>query len=274
MLCKALGVSPQSYYASRNRAPSNHAKVDKRLGNVIEVLFYEYKRRYGAKRIHQELKDNGLHHGRKRVSRLMKERELEAKGKKRFRVTTDSKHQYPVAPNVLERNFLPVAPNQVWAGDITYLWTTEGWMYLAVFIDLFSRKVVGWATSKRLTSSFVLLAFERALARRKPPDGLLVHTDRGSQYASELFRKMLLSGNCSLSMSRKGNCWDNAVVESFFARFKVEAIHGEKFQTRKELEFEVFDYIERFYNQRRKHSTLEYLSPNLYEIKYQEAMIA
>lgn len=198
----------------------------------------------------------------------MKERKLEAKGKRRFRVTTNSKHSHPVAKNVLERNFSPEKPNQVWAGDITYLWTQEGWMYLAVFIDLYSRRVVGWATSKRLTTEFVLLAFERACARRNATRSLLVHTDRGSQYASHHFRQTLQRGRHTLSMSRKGNCWDNAVVESFFARLKVEMVHGEKFNSRKQLEYELFDYIERFYNQRRKHSFLEYLSPLMYERKY------
>jgi len=179
------------------------------------------------------------------------------------------------APNILGRNFTPERPNQVWAGDITYIWTSEGWVYLAVFLDLFSRKVVGWATSKRLTTSFVLLAFERACARRKPSAELLVHTDRGSQYASRLFRKMLAENNSVLSMSRRGNCWDNAVVESFFARLKVERIHGEKFISRSQLERELFDHIERFYNQRRKLSFLENVSPlmcgNNY---YQEAQAA
>lgn len=249
-------------------------KEDRKLGDLIEVIFYEYKRCYGVKRIDETLRDEGKNHGKARISRLMKERGLEAKGKKKFRVTTESEHSRPVADNILDRDFAPEAPNQVWARDITYIWTQEGWMYLAVFLDLFSRKVVGWATSNRLTTSFVLLAFERAIARRNPPDGLLVHTDRGAQYSSQVFRSMLQDGNCTLSMSRKGNCWDNAVVESFFARFKVEAIHGEKFQTRNELESEVFDHIERFYNKRRKHSTLEYLSPQLYEQMYYEALAA
>jgi transposase InsO family protein len=268
LLCRSLGVSEQGYYASLKRPPSARALESQRLGDLVEVTFYENKRRYGVKRIQNVLQDEGIRCGKQRISRLMKERKLEAKGKKRFRVTTNSKHSHPVAENVLERNFSPLKPNQVWAGDITYLWTQEGWMYLAVFMDLYSRRVVGWATSKRLTTGFVLLAFERACARRSPSRSLMVHTDRGSQYASYLFRQMLQRGQHTLSMSRKGNCWDNAVVESFFARLKVEMFHGERFNSRRQLEHELFDYIERFYNQRRKHSFLEYLSPLMYEKIY------
>jgi len=267
-------VSQKAYYAFRRRKPSMRKKEDERLADLIEVKFHENKRCYGVKRMREALQDEGKCHGKARVSRLMKERGLEAKGKKKYRVTTDSDHQYPLAANVLDRNFTVEAPDRVWAGDITYIHTQEGWMYLAVFLDLFSRKVVGWSLSKRLTSGFVLKAFERALYRRKPAAGLLVHTDRGVQYASSVFRQILRNGSYRLSMSRKGNCWDNAVVESFFGRFKVEAIHGEVFRTRRELELEVFDHIENFYNKRRKHSTLEYLSPQMYEQKYYEAQAA
>lgn len=274
-LCKVLGITAQAYYASLVRPESNRSKESRKLADRIEVIFYENRRCYGVKRIHDALNDDGIRCGKVRVSKLMKARNLEAKGKKKFRVTTDSEHKHSVAPNILARNFTPERPNQVWAGDITYIWTNEGWVYLAVFLDLFSRKVVGWATSKRLTTSFVLLAFERACARRSPSNELLVHTDRGSQYASQLFRKMLAENNSILSMSRRGNCWDNAVVESFFSRLKVELIHGERFTSRSHLERELFDHIERFYNQRRKHSFLENISPLMYENRYyQEAQAA
>jgi transposase InsO family protein len=198
----------------------------------------------------------------------MKERNLRAKAARRFRSTTNSDHAHPVAPNTLNREFSVTAPNQVWVGDITYLQTSEGWMYLAIFLDLFSRKIVGWALSPRLTGTVVHIAFERAVARRKPPPGLLIHTDRGTQYAADAFRKRLSDKHFRLSMSRKGNCWDNAVAESFFHTLKVEAVHREPLLTRRGLELEMFDYIEQYYNRKRKHSTIEYLSPELYERKY------
>lgn len=193
---------------------------------------------------------------------------LRAKAGRKYRITTQSEHVYPIAPNTLNRQFDTVRPNEVWVGDITYLWTSEGWMYLAVFIDLFSRMVVGWSLSNRLTGSVVHLAFERACARRSPTSELLIHTDRGCQYAATAFREILSAGNISLSMSRKANCWDNAVAESFFHSFKVEAIHGEIFENRNQLEFATFDYIERYYNRRRRHSTIQYLSPEKYEMLY------
>ena len=201
----------------------------------------------------------------------MRKEGLKARGARKFRATTNSKHALPVAANVLERNFNPSAPNQVWASDITYLWTREGWLYLAVFLDLFSRRVVGWAVSKRIDTRLVSMAFLRAIARRSPAPGLLVHSDRGVQYASHEFRQLLSEHAARQSMSRKGNCWDNAVMESFFHSLKVEAIHGLDFQTRKEVEFEVFDYIERFYNPRRRHSKLGYISPMEFEAR---AMLA
>lgn len=276
LLCKAMNVTRQGYYVWLKRKPTDRERANSELGDLIESIFHQYKRRYGVKRIQDELKDRGVRTSKRRISRLMRERELETKGKKKFRVTTDSKHKQAIAPNTLNREFAPAVPNQVWAGDITYIWTQQGWVYLAVFLDLFSRKVVGWATSDTLETSFVLLAFERALARRAPGSGLLVHTDRGSQYASNAFKQVLTQGHFELSMSRKGNCWDNSVSESFFARFKVEAIHGETFHTREDLEYEVFDYIERFYNKIRKHSTIEYLSPNQYECLFnnKEALAA
>ena len=260
-----MQVSVESYAAFRRRGKSQRAQQDERIGNLIEVIFHEHKRRYGVRRIGDELKERGIHIGRQRVSRLMNERGLVAKGRKKFRVTTDSEHSRPIAENTLNRDFSPPAPNHAWCGDISYIWTDEGWMYLAVFLDLYSRAVVGWALSKRLKTDFVLLAFQKACARRIPKKGLVIHTDRGTQYASHQFRSLLSRGKCRLSMSRKGNCWDNAVAESFFARLKVELIHGERFHTREQLENELFDYIENFYNSKRKHSSLHYLSPFIFE---------
>jgi transposase InsO family protein len=195
----------------------------------------------------------------------MQQEGLRAKAAKKFRVTTDSSHGKPVAPNLINRNFTVLSPNEVWCGDITYLWTKEGWLYLAVFIDLYSRMVVGWSIGTRLDASLVTTAFRNAVARRRPKIGLIVHTDQGVQYTSEAFLQALSAVSAKQSMSRRGNCWDNAPTESFFHSFKVEAIYGEDLETRREMEYEVFDYIERFYNRRRKHSTLGYCSPINFE---------
>lgn len=264
-MCKVLDVSESGYYAWLKRPESARLKENLRIGDKVQMVFAQSKKRYGSIRITKELQGNGEKCNKKRVARLMKERGLKAKAARKFRATTDSSHTYPVANNDLNREFEASAPNKKWVGDITYLWCDEGWMYLAVFIDLYSRKVVGWALSTRLTTDLVLLAFERACASRRPGEDLLVHTDRGIQYAANRFREKLKAAGAMLSMSRKGNCWDNAVVESFFHSFKVEAIHGERFRSRSELEYEVFDYIERFYNTWRRHSTLGYQSPMNYE---------
>ncbi len=264
-LCFVLSVSEQGYYAWLKRPESARARANRRMADKIHVLFAESKQRYGSPRIFHDLVDQGERCSENRVARLMRKHGLKAKAGRKYRATTDSTHGKAVALNLLNREFAVEKPNLVWAGDITYLWTDEGWLYLAVFLDLFSRKVVGWALSRRLKASLVSLAFSRALARRRPGAELMVHTDQGSQYVADDFKKQLYENEITLSMSRKGNCWDNAVVESFFHSFKVEAIHGERFRTRWELEAEVFDYIERFYNLKRRHSTLDYFSPEAYE---------
>jgi transposase InsO family protein len=198
----------------------------------------------------------------------MREDGLKAKSKRRFKATTNSKHNLPVAPNLLNRDFSPEAPNQVYAGDITYIWTTEGWLYLAVVIDLFSRSVVGWAMDKRMTRQLVMDALTMAVQRRRPPPGVIFHSDRGSQYASSGFQKLLVKYGMICSMSRKGNCWDNAPVESFFGSLKQELVFHQKYPTRFHARQSIFDYIERFYNRRRLHSTLGYESPADYEATY------
>jgi len=198
----------------------------------------------------------------------MRDEELCAKAGRKFRATTDSGHDKPIAPDLVERRFSALAPNLVWVGDITYLWTAEGWLYLAVFIDLYSRKVVGWATGPRITSNLGRLAFMRAVARRRPPPGVIVHTDQGVQYASEAFRAALSDAKACQSMGSRGDCYDNAVAESFFHSFKVEAIHGSDIETRREMEVEAFEYIERFYNKRRKHSAIGLCSPEQFESGY------
>ena len=235
------------------------------LSAKIRVIHAESKSRYGSPRVHDELSDLGILCGKKRVERLMRQEGLKAKAGRKFKVTTDSAHSKPIAPDLVKRNFTAPAPNQVWVGDITYLWTAEGWLYLAVFLDLYSRMVVGWASGTRLQASLVTLAFARATARRRPPPGLIVHTDQGSQYASETFRNILKDAHVRQSMGSRGDCYDNAVAESFFHSFKIEAIYGSDIVTRREMEYEVFDYIERFYNKKRKHSAIGLRSPEQFE---------
>lgn len=268
-LCRVLGVAEQGYYAWCKRGPSKRREDDQRLSAEIRVLFADKKRRYGSPRLYDELKASGKAVGRKRVERLMREEGLRAKAARKFRATTDSSHSKPPAPDLVKQNFTVTAPNRIWVGDITYLWTDEGWLYLAVFIDLFSRTVVGWSLGRRLDASLVTTAFTKACVRRSPPKGLIVHTDRGVQYTSEAFVAAVAGVRARQSMSRKGCCWDNAVAESFFHSFKVEAIYGSRFETRREMEYEVFDYIERFYNRERRHSAIGRVSP----LEFEEKMI-
>lgn len=262
-----MQVSQQGYYQWLKSPPSRRECRKEALKILVLAEFGHWKERYGSPRIYLELKNQGVRCSRKTVALIMQLEGIRARAARKYRATTNSKHQLTVADNLLNRDFKPPAPNRVWAGDITYLWTREGWMYLAVFLDLYSRRVVGWAVSKRIDTALVSMAFQRAIARRSPAPGLIIHSDRGVQYASNEFKRLLINQNAIQSMSRKGDCWDNAVVESFFHSFKVEATHGVDFKTRKEVEVEVFDYIERFYNKKRRHSSLEFMSPNDYEMK-------
>lgn len=202
---------------------------------------------------------------RDRVARLMRENNLRGRRKRRFRNTTDSDHTHPVAPNVLERQFTTKQPNAAWVGDVTYIWTMEGWLYLAVILDLYSRRVVGWAMSNRIDQTLTLRALHMALTAREPGHGLIHHTDRGSQYAATAYRKLLKARAIVCSMSRRGNCWDNAVAESFFATLKVELVRESLFRTRAQATSEIFEYIEVFYNRERRHSSLDYVSPLEFE---------
>lgn len=264
-LCKVLGVTCQAYYLWKKRAVGMRQREDLDLSARIRVIHAESKRRYGSPRIHDALLDEGIRCGKNRVARLMRKEGIQGKAARKYKATTDSSHGKPVAPDLVNRDFSASASNKVWVGDMTYLWTSEGWLYLAVFIDLYSRMVVGWATATRMHSSLVTLAFARAVARRKPEAGLIVHTDQGSQYASEAFGNALTYNGARQSMGSKGDCYDNAVAESFFHSFKVEAIHGSDIETRREMEYEVFDYIELFYNRKRKHSAIELRSPEQFE---------
>lgn len=265
-MCLAMEVTVAGYHAWRNRPLCQRKREEWRIVQVIEGIHLDSRQTYGSPRVHAVLSGmNGIDCSRTRTARLMRKHGIRAKTKKKFRATTNSKHRLPVAENVLDREFNPETPNKAWAGDITYLWTKEGWLYLAVVIDLFSRKVVGWAMEETLSREIVLKALRMALASRQPGDGLITHPDRGSQYASDDYQKLLKLYNAVCSMSRKGNCWDNSVVESFFGTLKQEHVFFELFETREEARLSVFEWIEGWYNTRRIHSTLGNKSPAEYE---------
>jgi putative transposase len=265
LLCRVLGVSRAGFYAWHTRESPPHARADERLGLEIAAIHAESRRRYGSPRVHAELGDRGHRVGRKRVARLMRQRGLAGRRRRRFRATTDSRHAFPVAANVLARQFAQAAPDVAWVTDITYIATGEGWLYLAAILDLYSRVVVGWAVSERITRELTLEALDMALRRRRPLPGLLHHSDRGSQYASGDYQTVLAEHGIVGSMSRRGNCWDNAVAESFFATLKVELVPDAAWATRAVARAELFDYIEVFYNGQRRHSSLGDLSPRTFE---------
>jgi putative transposase len=267
--CRVLGVSVAGYHEhlARRRKPSPRRHLsDEALLVHIRAIYTESRSAYGWPRIWRELKRQGIRVGKQRVQQLMQQHGIRARGKRRFRVTTQSRPGLPVAENLLNRQFVAAAPNQVWAGDITYIETHEGWLYLAVVVDLFSRQVIGWAMADDLRQELVIDAFQMAWFRRglTPQAGLLFHSDRGSQYAGAVFQKLLRQYGVRPSMSRKGNCWDNACSETLFGSLKVERLHGRRFQTRQQAKDEVLDWL-RWYNRKRLHSTLNYVSPMEYE---------
>jgi putative transposase len=265
-LCRTLAVSCTGFYAWCRRGLSLRAQQDAALKVEIRAAHAASGKRYGSPRIHADLKAENQHVGRKRVARLMREECLEGQRKRRFRVTTDSRHSHPVAANELNRNFTASAPNKIWVTDITYIWTREGWMYLAAILDLFSRRVVGWSLDSHLDRSLALDALAMALKTRRPEPGLLHHSDRGVQYASVEYQSQLRDHDIICSMSRKGDCWDNAVAESFFSTLKAELVHGTDYVSRSQAKASVFEYIEVFYNGRRRHSALGYVSPVEHEV--------
>jgi len=273
-LCRAAGASRSGYYAWAKRQRASRALSDERLLVEIRAIYKRKRRRYGSPRVYNELKARGVRTSEKRVARLMRQDGLIARRKRRFRRTTNSNHKHPIAPNLLEQNFTASEPNRVWVGDITYVWTLQGWLYVAVLIDLYSRRVVGWAASRRITRELALRALAMAVARRGPPRGLIHHTDRGSQYASGDYQDALRQHGMVCSMSGKGNCFDNAVAESFFATLKKELVHRRIFFTREQATRELADYIEHFYNAERSHSAIGYLSPIHYELFNQAALAA
>jgi putative transposase len=270
-LCRTLGGSPSGYYRWQRRGEGDRAREDRRLKQRIVALHGETKGRYGTPRVERALRRQGISTSRKRVGRLRRELGLRARAAKKYKATTDSRHPYPVAPNRLERRFVAAKADRIWVGDITYLWTREGWLYLAIVLDTCSRRIVGWSVSESLERELAVSALEKALASRRPAPGLVHHTDRGSQYASGDYRDLVEQTGLVFSMSRKGDCWDNAMAESFFKTLKVEL--GSRFTSRQQARRELFEYIEGFYNTWRLHSGIGYHSPAEYErlVALQEA---
>jgi len=265
LMCKMLRVSPSGYYDWRDRPPSKRAQENALLSAKIKTIFDEEKERAGAKRIAKRLSLEGMRVSRHRIARIMRANGWRAKAAKRFKATTNSDHKLPVAPNLLQQNFSASKANEKWVSDITYVWTEEGWLYLAVVMDLYSRMVVGWSMSERMTSKLVIDALQMAIWRRKSPRGVIIHSDRGSQYCSHDYQKLLAENGFICSMSKRGDCYDNASMESWNHSFKVEAIHGEKFLTRVDAKNHVFEYIDIYYNRKRLHSRLGYVSPVYFE---------
>jgi putative transposase len=266
MMCRVLDIARSGYYAWRKQPLSARKMADLLLLMHIRDVFEQSRQTYGSYRIQATLVEQGLRCGRKRVARLMGEDELEPKTSRPFKVvTTDTNHTLPVAPNRLNQAFTADRPDQIWLADITYVPTAEGWLYLAVVLDLYSRRIVGWAISDSLHRQLVIDALQMALTARQPPPGLLHHSDRGSQYASQEYQTLLTQAQMVGSMSRKGNCYDNAPLESFFGTFKTELVFHQHYATRAQAKLDIFEYIEVFYNRFRRHSALDYKSPVNYE---------
>lgn len=266
--CDVFGVSRSGYYAWKTRPDAPRVKEDAELVVEIKAASKAGRGNYGSPRVHRELRAKGRRVGKKRVERLMRQEGIVVRKKRRFRRTTDSNHLHPIAPNVLERNFHVDLPNTAWVTDVTYVWTHEGWLYLAAILDLFSRRVVGWAASANNDRALAFSALDRAIAARRPEPGLVHHSDRGSVYASIDYGDALSIVGAVKSMSRKGDCWDNAVAESFFATIKGEMIDHEDYATMTAAIDAIADYIDGFYNPRRRHSALGYLSPIEFELKF------
>ena len=267
LMCRALAVSAAGYYAWRARPESARSIHTRTLLSAIRVIHQESRETYGSPSIWDVLVKQGHRIGEHRVARLMRQNGLRAKTVKKWRATTQSNHRLPVAKNTLNRQFAVEHPNRVWAGDLTYVWTTEGWLYLAVILDLYSRRVIGWAMGHRLTVELAEHALRMALTNRQPTAGLLHHSDRGSQYAATSYQRLLNEHGITISMSRTGNCWDNACVESFFGTLKRELVYHRHYATREDATRDIFEYIAVFYNRKRRHSTLAYHSPAEYEAR-------
>ena len=264
-LCKVLAVSPSGYFAWKSRPASQRQSEDLVLLAHVRSAFTLCEATYGSPRMTHELREQGLAVGRRRVARLMRENGLRARQPRRFKRTTDSQHTFPIAPNLLDQDFTAAGPDEKWAADLSYIWTREGWLYLAVVIDLYARRVVGWAVSDRLHKELALTALRRALVVRRPTAGLVHHSDRGGQYCSTEYQAELRRHGVLISMSGKGNCYDNAMVETFFKTLKSELVWRTVFLTRSQAQAALARYIDGFYNPRRRHSALGFVSPAVFE---------
>lgn len=265
-LCQLLGVSVSGYYAWKTRKASARQRTDLVLLAHIRSRFTASRETYGSPRMHAELKADGVTVGRHRVARLMRDNHLKAYQKRRYKRTTDSQHGGLVAPNLLDQDFSAPAPNRKWGTDISYVWTVEGWLYLAIVLDLHSRRIVGWATSDRITKELAITALKRAITVRQPPPGLIHHSDRGSQYCSDDYQKVLQENGMLVSMSGRGNCYDNAMVETVFKTLKSELVWRTIFTSRRQAEIAIGRYIDGFYNPIRRHSSLGFKSPCVFEV--------
>ena len=274
VLCRLLGVSESGYHAWRKRPPSARQQETIRLETEIRTAHQRTRETYGPKRLQSDLADHGIAASVDRIKRIRRKLGLRCKQKRKFKATTDSRHTLPLAPNRLNRQFTVEAPNQAWVTDITYISTDEGWLYLAGVKDLFSGELVGYAMSKRMATPLVIQALFRAVAAKRPGKGLLHHSDRGSQYCAHAYQKLLRQFGMQASMSRKGNCWDNAPMESFWGALKTELVHHRRFSTREQAQREITEYIEIFYNRIRKQARLGYLSPAAFNQKYYATKIA
>jgi putative transposase len=266
-MCKVLGVTRSGFYAWKKRPKPARAKADAQLAATVVSVHERSRKAYGSPRVHAELKARGVRVGRKRVERLMRENGIQGRRKRRFKRTTDSKHGGPIARNVLARDFQISEPNRAWVTDVTAIATDEGWLFLAAMLDLYSRRVVAWATSSSNDTTLALDALQAALKTRKPPPGLVHHSDRGSPYASDDYRAKLREHRVRRSMSRKGDCWDNAVAESFFSTLRAELVDHERYVSRHAAATSIGDYIDNFYNVERRHSYLDYLNPIEFELR-------
>lgn len=271
-MCEVLGVSKSGYYAWRNRPKSKQKERKEKLTAQIKRIHLESRKNYGSPKITKQLQVEGIMITQKTVSRIMKEEGIRSKTVKKYKATTNSKHQLPVYPNLLNQQFKVERPGQAWVADITYIWTSEGWLYLATIMELFSRRILGWAMGERMTKELVMTALKRAIRTQPPTAGLIHHSDRGSQYASKEYQQLLRDNNIITSMSRKGNCYDNACIESFHSVIKKELIFHEKYRTREEAKRSIIEYIVSFYNYKRIHSFTNYMPPIAYEKQYFERL--
>ncbi len=271
-MCRVLQISRSGYYAWLTRPESNRSRENRQLVEQIRDIHQQSRQSYGSPRVHAELQTMGVACGKNRIARLMRLNGIAVEKKRKFTKTTDSNHHLPVAPNLLDQQFEASRPDAVWTTDITYIWTKEGWLYLAIVLDLFSRRIIGWSMASTLERTLVITALRMAIMVRNPVKGLIHHSDRGSQYASYDYQRILEQKGIRCSMSRRGNCYDNAPTESYFATLKRELVYRRNYSSHTEAKQDIFEYIEVWYNRKRKHSAIEYMSPIEYEHQWKKSI--